>query len=39
MSDEKQLIIHFNNGTKMEVSFHTQMSTVPTSWNCAPSVA
>jgi len=25
MNDEKQLIIHFNNGTKMEVSFPTQI--------------
>lgn len=25
MTDEKQLIIHFNNGTKMEVSFPTQI--------------
>ena len=25
MSDEKQLTIHFNNGTKMEVSFPTQV--------------
>lgn len=25
MSEEKQLTIHFNNGTKMEVSFPTQV--------------
>jgi hypothetical protein len=25
MNDEKHLIIHFNNGTKMEVSFPTQI--------------
>jgi len=25
MSDDKQLTIHFNNGTKMEVSFPTQI--------------
>lgn len=25
MSDEKQMTIHFNNGTKMEVSFPTQI--------------
>jgi hypothetical protein len=25
MNDDKQMIIHFNNGTKMEVSFPTQI--------------
>ncbi len=25
MNDDKQLTIHFNNGTKMEVSFPTQV--------------
>jgi len=29
MNDEKQLIIHFNNGTKMEVSFPTQIKNSP----------
>jgi hypothetical protein len=29
MNDEKQLTIHFNNGTKMEVSFPTQIKNSP----------
>lgn len=29
MNDEKQLTIHFNNGTKMHVSFPTQVKNSP----------
>lgn len=29
MNDDKQLIIHFNNGTKMDVAFPTQIKNSP----------
>jgi hypothetical protein len=29
MNDEKQLTVHFNNGTKMEVSFPAQIKNSP----------
>ena len=29
MNDEKQLVIHFNNGTKMEVAYPTQIKNSP----------